>query len=226
MILISVDLPAPLSPTIAWTSPGRSPKFPSRSATTRPKCFWIARASSRSGGESAISSERHRCHFRLSSMNLSPCLCQDGCRDRHRGRGSDRPDRGGRGVAAAGRGRAVQLGRRPRPPRGAGRLPRAPLARPLRERARGPARRERRRPAATSCAGQRRPPSQSSRRQRTAATSSCSTSKGRPTRISPPATSPSSGPRFSRSARARSRSRPILRPARSRPCSSGSRTAA
>src|SRR6266496_2676252 len=46
MILISVDLPAPLSPTIACTSLDASSKLPAASATTRPKCFWMPRASS------------------------------------------------------------------------------------------------------------------------------------------------------------------------------------
>src|SRR5438067_7433294 len=44
MHLISVDLPAPLSPTMAWTSPSRSSNDAPRSATTRPNCFSIASA--------------------------------------------------------------------------------------------------------------------------------------------------------------------------------------
>src|SRR5689334_11543435 len=50
MILISVDLPAPLSPTIECTSFGASWKSPRASATTWPKCFWMPRASSRGLG--------------------------------------------------------------------------------------------------------------------------------------------------------------------------------
>src|SRR5436853_7860255 len=37
--LISVDFPAPLSPTSAITSPSRTSKSTSRSASTEPKCF-------------------------------------------------------------------------------------------------------------------------------------------------------------------------------------------
>jgi len=40
MILISVDLPAPFSPTIAWTSPGCSSRSTPRSARTPPYRFW------------------------------------------------------------------------------------------------------------------------------------------------------------------------------------------
>src|SRR5262245_9603063 len=49
MILIRVDFPAPLSPTIACTSFGRSAKLASRNDTTRPKCFCTFRTSSRDG---------------------------------------------------------------------------------------------------------------------------------------------------------------------------------
>src|SRR6266511_49477 len=51
MILISVDLPAPLSPTTACTSSWCRSKPAPRSATTCPKCLWTSRAS-RSAGRS------------------------------------------------------------------------------------------------------------------------------------------------------------------------------
>src|SRR3954464_14102261 len=44
--LISVDFPAPLSPTRAMTSPSRTSKSTSVSAWTDPKCFEIPRSSS------------------------------------------------------------------------------------------------------------------------------------------------------------------------------------
>src|SRR5918911_4999857 len=44
--LISVDLPAPLSPTSAITSPARTSKSASRSACTAPKCLETSRSSS------------------------------------------------------------------------------------------------------------------------------------------------------------------------------------
>src|SRR5919199_3083669 len=44
--LISVDLPAPLSPTSAMTSPARTSKSASRSACTEPKLLEIFRSSS------------------------------------------------------------------------------------------------------------------------------------------------------------------------------------
>src|SRR3954451_24756597 len=44
--LISVDLPAPLSPTSAITSPSRTSKSTSESACTEPKCFETPRSSS------------------------------------------------------------------------------------------------------------------------------------------------------------------------------------
>ena len=47
MILISVDLPAPFSPTSAWTSPARSSKETPFSACTPAKDLVIAAASSR-----------------------------------------------------------------------------------------------------------------------------------------------------------------------------------
>src|SRR4051812_14805397 len=43
MILIRVDLPAPFSPTIAWTSPGWSSRSTPRSARTPPYLFWTSR---------------------------------------------------------------------------------------------------------------------------------------------------------------------------------------
>src|SRR5262245_1328614 len=53
MHLISVDLPAPLSPTSAITSPSRTPNSTSRSASTDPKCFDTP-CSSRVGGEVSL----------------------------------------------------------------------------------------------------------------------------------------------------------------------------
>src|SRR3954449_5325761 len=44
--LISVDLPAPLSPTSAITSPSRTSKSTPRSACTDPKLLWTSRSSS------------------------------------------------------------------------------------------------------------------------------------------------------------------------------------
>src|SRR5437764_1445715 len=44
--LISVDLPAPLSPTSAITSPSRTSKFTASSACTAPKLFDTSRSSS------------------------------------------------------------------------------------------------------------------------------------------------------------------------------------
>src|SRR5438034_3053694 len=44
--LISVDLPAPLSPTSAITSPSRTSKFTPSSACTAPKLFDTSRSSS------------------------------------------------------------------------------------------------------------------------------------------------------------------------------------
>src|SRR5436309_82444 len=38
---ISVDLPAPFSPTRAWTSPRRSTRLTPRSACVGPKCLWM-----------------------------------------------------------------------------------------------------------------------------------------------------------------------------------------
>src|ERR1700722_2989429 len=38
---ISVDLPAPFSPTRAWTSPGRTSRATERKATVEPKRLWI-----------------------------------------------------------------------------------------------------------------------------------------------------------------------------------------
>ncbi len=46
MHLISVDLPAPLSPTSAITSPARTSKSTSVSASTEPKLLRMPRASS------------------------------------------------------------------------------------------------------------------------------------------------------------------------------------
>src|SRR6187455_1829997 len=46
MHLISVDLPAPLSPTSAMTSPARTSKSTSSSARTEPKLFETPRVSS------------------------------------------------------------------------------------------------------------------------------------------------------------------------------------
>src|SRR5690348_387878 len=46
MHLISVDLPAPLSPTSAITSPSRTSKSTSLSACTEPNAFEMARSSS------------------------------------------------------------------------------------------------------------------------------------------------------------------------------------
>src|SRR5947209_8296877 len=48
--LISVDLPAPLSPTSAITSPARTSKSTSSSACTDPKVFVIPRSSSGGAG--------------------------------------------------------------------------------------------------------------------------------------------------------------------------------
>src|SRR5689334_6195160 len=53
--LTSVDLPAPLSPTSATTSPGNTVKFAPRSARTRPKLLTMRRASSRGSAMSAPS---------------------------------------------------------------------------------------------------------------------------------------------------------------------------
>src|SRR5829696_5368282 len=52
--LIRVDLPAPLSPTRAITSPGRTSKSTSLSAWTEPKLFEIPWSSSRGVGAEAV----------------------------------------------------------------------------------------------------------------------------------------------------------------------------
>ena len=57
--LISVDLPAPLSPTSAITSPARTSKSTSVSACTEPKLFEMPRSSS-SGGRSSVRVARWR----------------------------------------------------------------------------------------------------------------------------------------------------------------------
>ena len=52
MILISVDLPEPFSPTRQWTSPARKDRSTSRSATTPPKRLeiaWTSRKLAKSG---------------------------------------------------------------------------------------------------------------------------------------------------------------------------------
>src|SRR5436305_6924632 len=53
MHLISVDLPAPLSPTSAMTSPSRTSKSTSVSACTEPKLLLIPRTAS-AGGEVVV----------------------------------------------------------------------------------------------------------------------------------------------------------------------------
>src|SRR4051794_22810322 len=50
MILINVDLPAPLSPTSATTSPARMSRLKFSIATTPPKCFWMP-CSDRTAGD-------------------------------------------------------------------------------------------------------------------------------------------------------------------------------
>src|SRR5688500_17228575 len=52
--LMSVDLPAPLSPTSAITSPGWTAKSTSVSACTDPKLLEIPRSSSRGVGAEAV----------------------------------------------------------------------------------------------------------------------------------------------------------------------------
>src|SRR3954467_830369 len=52
--LISVDLPAPFSPSSAWTSPARSVKSTSCNARTAPKLLLIPRTSSREAAESGL----------------------------------------------------------------------------------------------------------------------------------------------------------------------------
>src|SRR5689334_7105550 len=63
-VFTSVDLPAPLSPTSATTSPGYTVKFAPRSARTRPKLLTIRRASSSgsdmSGGPSGGDGDRRQ----------------------------------------------------------------------------------------------------------------------------------------------------------------------
>ena len=54
MHLISVDLPAPLSPTSAMTSPARTSKSTSVSASTEPKLLRIPRASSIGVAEAVV----------------------------------------------------------------------------------------------------------------------------------------------------------------------------
>ena len=50
MILISVDLPAPFSPTRAWISPGRRSSETPRSAWVEPKLFETSRTCERQFG--------------------------------------------------------------------------------------------------------------------------------------------------------------------------------
>src|SRR3954454_20366646 len=52
--LISVDLPAPFSPSSAWISPARSVKSTSCNARTAPKLLLIPRTSSREGAGSGL----------------------------------------------------------------------------------------------------------------------------------------------------------------------------
>src|SRR3954470_5453970 len=52
--LISVDLPAPFSPSSAWTSPARSVKSTSCNARTAPKLLLIPRTSSSEAAESGL----------------------------------------------------------------------------------------------------------------------------------------------------------------------------
>src|SRR4051812_44536365 len=52
--LISVDLPAPFSPSSAWISPERSVKSTSCNARTAPKLLLIPRTSSREAAESGL----------------------------------------------------------------------------------------------------------------------------------------------------------------------------
>src|SRR6185437_14681778 len=68
--LISVDLPAPLSPTSAITSPARTSKSTSDSASTDPKVFVMPR-SSRSG---------------VSLIGMESCWRRPGGRLQHRSR--------------------------------------------------------------------------------------------------------------------------------------------
>src|SRR5918911_93605 len=52
-IFIRVDLPAPFSPTRAWTSPGATSRETPRSARVGPKLLWIASMRSRGSGGGA-----------------------------------------------------------------------------------------------------------------------------------------------------------------------------
>src|SRR4051812_48100094 len=52
--LISVDLPAPLSPTRATISPALTLRSTSCSATTAPKCFETSRSSSRASPDAPL----------------------------------------------------------------------------------------------------------------------------------------------------------------------------
>src|ERR1041384_2898331 len=54
MIFISVDLPAPFSPTSPWISPARSTKSTSRSAATPPNDLEMPRSSSRGAASSVM----------------------------------------------------------------------------------------------------------------------------------------------------------------------------
>ncbi len=53
-ILTSVLLPAPLAPSKAWISPGRTRRSTDRSATTEPKLLATAAASSREGSANGM----------------------------------------------------------------------------------------------------------------------------------------------------------------------------
>src|ERR1700722_14629432 len=61
MIFMSVDLPAPFSPTNPWISPGDSLKSTSRSAATPPNALVIPESSS-SGGVTSGSDQEVRLH--------------------------------------------------------------------------------------------------------------------------------------------------------------------
>src|SRR5262245_37269143 len=53
MIFMSVDLPAPFSPSTAWISPGRTRRFTSSLALTAGYCLLMPRSSRRSGSSVA-----------------------------------------------------------------------------------------------------------------------------------------------------------------------------
>ncbi len=96
MILISVDFPAPFSPSSAWTSPGYSSISASWSASVPPKLLVTSRATStgRAGWSSAVCDKRSPFEYPVVfetlhiTLNKAEPSCQGAHPKRSRARGS------------------------------------------------------------------------------------------------------------------------------------------